>query len=494
MAKFVPILLALAMLALSLWLFPWDSDASFAVNDPLGYAHGAETTPWSSIVAHHPLIHVLAAWLVGPLQALHVEHPGHVAVRILSGLGAACSVLLLAAMAGWARAAAACALILPLICTRGFLLESATGESVVTSAALCVATLWVASRSSPRPWRLALLLFTALLWRQDNILILPSVALLLLRPELGPGRVRRAGILFLGVGMATLLAYGALWRVSAPQSHLLDWMLAVTQHEGRSWALASHPRLSDVPLNLQALGAAVVGVHRLDSGVPALIAAGGFLFVILLSTFLLRGGRPASRSLLLALGLAILVRFPFFLWFEPQNFEWWLPSLAYLVAMGCTFLRGPRAAPKFAFLIPLLGALLILGIHGESTLSLRERHLATCRDQLTQIAGASPPMVYLTYGATAHMAFHLDQREHDTDFLRGHPEEIVARLIALRQEHPTAPLALFFDRFVKDGQPVTRLSKEDALTPFLEGIDESDPAMRVFRHRDRVFALGFNLP
>lgn len=478
-------------------LFPWDSDASFAQNDPLGYAHGAEKAPLESVVSHHPLPHLLAYALISPLEAMGIERPGHMALRILAAAGALLAVALLAGIAGPDRLPEALLLSLPLLSTRGFILGTGTGETVVPGGALCLLALLAALRRPVRLPAAGTALVAALLWRQDGILIVPAVAAALLtHPDL-KRRLRTCALFLLATGAATLALYGIAWAVCGGGERFAPWMLKVTAHEGRTWALHGHPRIEDIPVHLAALGAAVAGVHHLSGPGGAIATGAAFAGALLAAAWLLRGRDRRDGRLFGCLLLAIAARLPFYLWFEPQNYEWWLPSLVFLGAGCARWMRGKpaggRASRAGLALLPAL-ALATLALHLPTTLRLRERNLAVARDMLTQAGGQAPPMVYMTYGATAHMAFHVMDIPHDTEFLDRQPGAVLEALLRLRSEHPDAPFALFFDRFVRDGQPVTLNAPSDALAPYLDGIDESDPAMRAFRHRGRVFALGFNLP
>jgi hypothetical protein len=328
-------------------------------------------------------------------------------------------------------------------------------------------------------------------------LILPAVLYGLARSTSPENRTRALLRFLLVVGVCTLGTYILIWQFAANDVGLLDWMLQVTHHEGRSWALHSYPRAADIGVHVSALGVAVVGLHTLASTTPSIVAGIGFILGILVAAWFLRGRGSEKAVLVSALVIAMIPRFPFYLWFEPQNWEWWLPTMVFVVAIGAQWLRGPSiglVSLRIGTFIILAMTIGILLMHGPTTLRLRERNLAETQQRLAAVAGAAPPMVYLTYGDTSHMAFHVRGIQHDTEFLSGTPEESVKRIVKLRAENPDAAFAIFFDRFVQDGQPVTIEAKDDALAPLLDGIDESDPKMRVFRRKGRVFALGFNLP
>src|SRR5690606_31915566 len=127
-------------------VFPLDSDAAFVVFDPIWYGLNAAEAPERSVVAHHLLFHVLVIPLTQGLRAAGFGMPGHLATRVLSGLGAAAILLLFVAMAGPRRRLAGMGVFLLLLSSGGILLEAFTGENILPACAAALGAIWLASR------------------------------------------------------------------------------------------------------------------------------------------------------------------------------------------------------------------------------------------------------------------------------------------------------------------------------------------------------------
>ena len=497
MARSLILILPVAVFIAGLFLFPWDSDAAFATNDAIGYAHDAERRPRHAIVGHHPLAHVGTAALVVPLRALDLDRPGQWAARILSAAGAALLCGLAYLLAGGRSAGRTTALLLLLILTRGFLVELGTGETVIPGAALAALCLVLASRRDAGALTIGASLCVALWWRQDNILILPGVLFLLMTrnrdrtvsPPIVPWLIK--------VGLVTLAGYGLMFAISDRGETFMEWMLTLLGHEGRSWGTDPGPQLDRLPTYFASLGAAITGVLE-GSNVRMHIAIGlSWVALLVIVALAMRGRQPTQRGFLIAILITLLVRFPFYLWFEPQNFEWWVPAMALIMLACASLVSGPCHHPnaaRIAIVAALLGVGAVVYCHGENLLWLRERRIAEDSTKLMEWGGSAPPTTYFTLGQVAHQAFHVRSMDHDQDALGVTPESALARLTKIRTEAPDAPIALFFDRFVRDGHPATVIQTQDILSPLLDVMDTSDPTLSIVKREGRITAIGWNLP
>src|SRR5262245_43433783 len=120
---------------IAIWLYPFDSDAAFAVHDAIWYAVGAERFPGGSVNPHHPLFHGFVIGFTWLLKEFGVSGPGHVATRIVAGLGGSWLLVQICALAARRRVLVGAAFAFALFCYRGFLVEMAAGENVVPAAA-----------------------------------------------------------------------------------------------------------------------------------------------------------------------------------------------------------------------------------------------------------------------------------------------------------------------------------------------------------------------
>ena len=187
----ISVLLVAVTMTIAVALFPYDCDAAFAVHDGIWYAEAAERYAPGSIIPHHPLFHVLVLGVLAPLEAAGVPHPGHVAIRIVAGLGGAWLLLQIAALAGWKRFAVGAAFAVVLLCTRGFIIEMATGENVLPAAAAGLFALVLAARPGGSLFAAGAALTIAGLMRQDNAFVAPGVAWAIAASRPAGTRVRR---------------------------------------------------------------------------------------------------------------------------------------------------------------------------------------------------------------------------------------------------------------------------------------------------------------
>lgn len=480
---------ALAVMLGSLFTFPWDSDASFLVHDGLHYARNAELDPWGTLIGHHPGFHVLVNVATATLNTMGVERPGHMAVRIISGLGAAAIVLLLAIIAGRERRMTGILLSLPLIATRSFILEAGTGENVLPACAAALLALWAACRPRPRLITVGAAMTLALFMRQDNISLVPACALLFAfgRP---PGeRLRSAMLLVGGAGVATILLYVFTWRISDPERSFVGYLLyfAPLAPFGGPHAGVNHP----VAAHLAVCGATISGEQWFGQIAPHLAVAGGFFVAVGSSAWLLRGREYGYR---LGLGTLLVLgfRIPFYAWFEPLNPEWWLVPLVLLsgaaaaLAPGIPVRRG--GAHVLAVAIILAGATAVLVAHLPRTAELRDRTLAEARDLALEL-GAGRQCNYVAYEPNAQMALVL---EHIPSVELRPPVEEAIRGLALRLEASPQPTVLLLDRFIRTGMPWESRSDFDPLSIYVDGLKQP-PGARVLRRKGRVVVIAWNV-
>lgn len=483
----------------SVSLFAWDADGAFAVNDGLWYAKNAEDDPWAHVSGHHPLFHVALNLVTASLASVGVEHPGHVAARLLSGLAAATICLTLGAMAGRGRFRIGLLCALPLVATRGFIMEAATGENVLPACAAALIAVWLAARPQTGPWKAGLALVIALALRQDNVLLVPGFSIaLLMRSESGHrvGTVLRT---LAAAGIATLGVYAACWAIGSGDAGIVDWTFDLAEREGRSWAPNAAPKSDDLLPHLSAAGFAVVGLqrepHRSTTGLEHAAVGLGFMLLLLVGAELQRGDR---RGRPFAVGAAVILatRFPFFWWFEPLNYEWWLCSLTLIAGMAATITSG-RSVTRPSFrragaCALVLGALLVAALHAPGTNELRDRKLARSRDAALRLGTEGRTCSYLVYGARAKAAFHIvDVPARDDVLTSPDPATVQRQLVRAMSSHPVRTVILL-DRWVGDGMPWTLRRKTDSLSPVLDSLQDS-PTERYIREGGRVVVVGLHL-
>ena len=480
-------------------LFAWDADGAFAVNDGLWYAKHAEEEPWTRVSGHHPLFHVVLNATTAALASFDVPHPGHVGGRILGGLAAGVIVLTLGAMAGHGRFGIGVLCALPLLATRGFVIEAGTGENVLPACAAALLALWLASREQTPPSRAGLALLIALGLRQDNILLVPAFMVALdARPALdreAPGPLKTLA----ATGIATIALYLGCWWVGAGDVALTDWVFDLATNEGRAWAPDHGPLMDHVLPHLSASGLAVTGLQFAPSRPAATIehaAIGvGFMALLLVGGSLLRGDRR-GRPFLLASTIAIACRFPFFVWFEPLNFEWWLATLTLIAGMAATLVAGApvtSSRSKRAGVLVLFSIAILVGIaHGPGTAKLRDRRLARSRDAAISLGGEPARCRYLVYGARAHAAFHVVDLPHETDVLTSPDGATVQVQLAEALARRPIRTVILLDRWIGDGMPWTLRERRDALAPLLDSLEDT-PTSRYLREDGRVVVIGVHL-
>jgi hypothetical protein len=488
-----PILLAIACVAIAIWLYPFDCDAAFAVHDAIWYGDGAERCPEQSINPHHPLFHGFVIALVPPLRALGVEGPGHVATRIVAGLGGAWLLLQICALAGRRRVLVGLAFAVVLFCTRGFLVEAASGENVLPATAAALFALTQAVRPNPNLLVTGAALTFAGLMRQDNAFMAPGIALAVARGLPEGKRLRGVMILGLGVAAATVAGYLLAWRVNVGGAEPFFYWLNRLGHEG-SWSGPKEFTLSRLPVYWFSVVLAMTGRLQPVGVEPEWL---GLLYVavMLAPAFLLRGTDPV-RGMAVPIAITLVGRALFHSWYEADNFEWLVLPIAFILAYGAGRARGEPGTPVVA---RVGGALILIGLalwvlvaHGLSTWDLRERRLMSSVEEAARVDYTK--WRFLAHEARVGEALYLigiDQysgagrREGTFSYLipkAPNAEDFFDLLELELKKHPIQTIVIA-DRFVMDGMPDTMRAD------FVWGLDQGDlPGWDIVRRRGRAYA------
>lgn len=494
MARLVPILLVIASMALALFLYPFDADAVFAVHDGIWYAVGAERYPAESINPHHPLFHGFVIGLTYVLRDLGVANPGHVAIRIVAGLGGAWLLLQICALAGRRRVLVGSAFALLLLCTRGYLIEMGTGENVLPAAAAALFALRLAARPNPSLLATGAALTFAGLMRQDNAFIAPGVAWALMR-GLPPGRKLRGVVtLAAGVGVATLAAYLVFWwwNVEAQEPFFL-WLNRFGR-EG-SWTGPKEFSLGRLPVYVFSVAIAMTG--RLSPpGTEQPWVGLAYVAGILGPALLLRGSER-KQGLGVPILLTLIGRAFFHSWFEADNFEWLVLPVSFVIAYASSLTRGDPATPlpaRIAGGVALAGLVVwLLAAHGAPTWRLRDRQLMSSVEEAVRVDHAR--WRFLAYGGRVKGALvmmglpelHDGAPRAEGTFLdiapRGIGVEGFFKLLEEEQERYPIPTIVIADRFVIDGMPF-RAGLDGTW-----GIDRNElPGWDIVRRKGRGYA------
>lgn len=488
------VILALVTCVTTVSFYPWNADACFAVNDALWYAHAAETRGLDSINGHHPLFHLGLLPVTQLLDACGVEHPGHLAVRVVAGISLAAIILLMGALAGWRRRA-----LLPLallLVTRCIFIEVAVGESLALSAASILFALMLAADPAASLVRVGIATVIALLVRQDAILILPGILLALhLRTPAEQRSLKRLLLWLCATGIATLCLYLLFWKLSrVPQ--LATFLLRIVQEENRAWAQPTFPGALEFAFRFATLGAAVTGVQDHFAAFFLNIALGVVWLAVLYVVTRCAGGTGVPAPLRAGIIMVLVLHFGFYTWFEPQNFEWWFVDMVLIVALSCAGLRAPKRGVKpFAIALATACTAVILWAHGPSTCTLRDTTLVRAADVAAEWSRHSSQPVVVSYGYRAHTALHLRAIPHDANLLREPPEaeEAGRRLQKALAGSAGHPLVVLLDRFVGDGQPAQYSLTLDYLAPWLDEVPPIPPG-RVWKQNGKSQVLWLELP
>ena len=473
------VLLAGCALVAALFLFPADSDGALANHDGIWYAMLAEHLGRRSIMAHHVLFHMAVVGLVDPLKALGIASPGSVACRIVAGAGAAL-VLLLVASRARARWVVGCGFALVLLSSRSFLVEAAVGENVLPACAAALATLIVATRPTPSPWKVGAAFAVALLFRQDNLLLLPAVFYALWSGLPRERRFRTITLTLVAGGAVAALGSVAAWRVARqPGQSLWTYLVDLGRHD---WSLSIvGPRAL---AHTDAFGIAAVGRHWWPDDHHLWIPA-ALLAALGVAAWGLRGDAAPPRFWRACL-LAIATRIPFFLWFEAHNPEWHVLTWVLVAACGSSAAAGsPRTSVPLRVMgtaILLALSVVILRSHGPHTWLLRDRTMTEAIHALGDLKGVE----VFTDGHIVGTAF---SRLRIPRTVLGNRRD--ANMAFLRGEVETRPRPMLFmiDRMVLDGMPYSLDHLNEYDHHLDSGLDTED--LRLERWRGRVYAFRF---
>jgi hypothetical protein len=389
LVRTIPILLAAVAFGLALWSFPFDCDGAIAVHDGAAYGVGANLLDRGSISPHHPLFHVLALGLVPPLRALGVPHAGHVAVRILSGAGAAWILLQIAFLAGRRRLLTGAAFALVVLASGGFIVEAGLGETVLPGVAAALFTLVIASRPGTSLLTIGAALAFALLLRQDNLFIVPGVAIALAAARPEGARAAAVAKVLAWSALATILGYVASWIAGTGGAMpFFVWLLWLAQWGPWVQRPFEWGALADY---LGSLSNAMTGPFwPPGESRPWLGAA--YLAAIVCAGVLLRGTLP-NRRFAFPAGLTLTIWALFHSWWLPSNFEWLVAAAVVLLAMMSGLARGEPATSPVS---RRAGAALLLGLTAW-TIFAATPHLTRYRER--RLAEAIEDTVAIDRGA-----------------------------------------------------------------------------------------------
>ena len=468
-------------------VFPVESDAGYVINDALWNASGPELRPWTEISAHHPLFHVAANLLTPVLDACGVEQPGHHAAKMLSAmsgaLGSALSVLAGGARRWWAGLLVAA----PLVATSGFWIEAGTGENVLLGVAGALLATAVALDPNARPRRLGMVVVLALLCRQDNVLLVPAWAYALGQRLDGPTRLRTLSVWLAATGAAALAVFTLIWIAFGEDWTFVDYLTysasQIAPYESGSWSHAGG--VDAVKVNVGALTVLVIGLVTLD---PVVNICLGLAFVGLLAAMgmLLRGARPARPLVTCAL-LVVIVRAPFYVWFEPANFEWWLVPVAVIAWTAAALTAGPGPLPRPRLLAASAVSLAMLTgtlwTHAPHSWTLRQQHMAQLMNDAVEKGEAGGRPIWLPLSELARTGFRVRGLRPDRSAMGLSLEGAVKVIKEMTEDKPGQTIVAVHDRSLLYEMPVSE-TKEEPGPPILDGL-----GAQYLRRRGRIQAV-----
>jgi hypothetical protein len=477
---------AACAIGIAVTLFPFDSDGAFAIHDGIWMGMGAEgADPEASISPHHPLFHVLAIALARLLAALGVAHPGHVAIRILAGLGGAWLLVQVLRLSGAARPWAGAGFALVLLCSRGFVMEAASGENVLPAAAAALFALRLAARPGGGIARVAAATALALLIRQDNVFVVPGIAWAVLAGSPTGTRLRRGAAVLAVAGIATLAGYAAAWLlVTGGRSGPIAWLLPFG---AKSWSGPASIELARFATYFHSITLAMTG--ELDPGRVARPLVGlSYPAALVVAGWLLRGDAP-RLGLVAPIAATLVGRAFFHTWFEADNFEWLVPQVALVAAAASGAANGRPAmarVPRSAGAVVLAGlAAWLLASHGPWTPGLRRRGLMEAVEEAVRADRTEWQVV--AFGERVPTALILLGIPHESVGRGETIEAAFARIGAARRVRPTIVVA---DRIVEDGMPF-RFRHPETLARKLDS-DPAPPGVDLLRRNGLVY--GARLP
>ncbi len=484
-------IIAVAVMVMAVQLFPVDADGPFSIHDGIWHGIKAERNPANSIVPHHPLFHIIVLVVVPVVRLFAAHDVGHVAVRVVSGAGGVAILALIGLAAGRRRWIAGLAFAAVMFSCRGFIIEAATGENVLPAVAGALVVLFTASRKQVSLLHLGIATVTALLLRQDNLLMVPGVAV---AAGLGLPRLhrwRRILVWGFACGVITFSLYALIWRL-ADGGVTPFWLWLRDIAKDGPWTGRDEKALTLCQTHADSMAAAIIGRHWDVKDLRTWIGPAHALAVGL-SAGLLRGDRPVGR-LILAAGITFALRFPFFCWFEANNFEWWIMPIATICAIGSAAVRG---RPKRSLPLRVAGAgfLLILAataftLHYPNLLVLRDSSLMSAVKEAVGLGGGHNRI--LAHGNHVATALTLLGVDHAVlPDVPGDPEPF-ASLFRELSEH-RVPTTVIVNRFVQDGMPYTMSHRHEARWGLDVQPDEGSSAdgavWRLYKRSGLVFAI-----
>ncbi|HMS15226.1 MAG TPA: hypothetical protein PKA37_00190 [Planctomycetota bacterium] len=488
------------VLLAALFLLPHSSDGAYAANDALWFGRHAEVAPLQGVVGHHPLFHFLVNALTSVLRTSDIDHPGHHAVRLLAGLAGVCWLALLAiTLRGRPVVILLCA-IAPVLLSRGFLFETAVGENVVPAGAGAAALFVLAARGRDQILGLGIATVAVLLLRQDNLLFIPALLLLLRYRATNPIPFSRLVPWVACVGLCTLcLYYGIYWitqvgTLADRAPTFLGWMFKLVGDESgfRSWNPEGVPWITNLKLHMAALGWALFGVQSFDAAFPIML---GLSYLSLSACALFLIGRSIGRQVsLYALVAILLLRMPFFTLVEAQNFEWWVPTMMVTAALLVSSTAWLPEGSLRGLLRWALYGLLVLGAfsftqHVGPTCQLRSTKMHEDAVQALALLQANQPCSAIALGHVAATAWSL--RGITPQVIEGEGEVALQKLHEIVVAKGNRPAVLLLDRFVYNGQPAIRRLREDH---YSKTLDEAParPGDVIYRREGRITVIGLD--
>jgi hypothetical protein len=322
----------------------------------------------------------------------------------------------------------------------------------------------------------------ALLLRQDNLLIVPGLALGLW-PLLEPGKRTKALLSgLLASAAATLSGYAIFWRLATGGDRSFpDWLLR----------LSLDPQYSDTNLvpNLQwhvdGLGAAVVG--RIWQPSEANLWVGPAFVAACLGAGLLLRGTARIRHLTAAVAAIVLVRGIFYTWFDYRNWEWSVLTLILVAWLGSRMAGGAAARPWWARAFGttiLAGAgVAVLSAHAALTVSLaKPRFMGAMRQAVEAGAGCR----FIASGHSPDLGFDFLRIRH---VLIHDGPDLVERVTREVQSRPE-PAMVVMDRWIFNGEPCLMVN-QGRIPIFLDWM-ESTPGLQILRWEGRAYAVRYD--
>jgi len=431
--------LSFAWQALFVWVvfvlyagtFSGFSDGRILGNDAIPYAVELSAgAPHAN--PHHLLFHPVARLVLILLAPF-----GHASFPLRSSLGLAMTAQVLVSAlggalaawfflsaarrslgAGWRRQLAALALTLLLVFSAGHWLYASVGETYLPAIAAETALLGLALRErlshGPRPRALWLVvaLLVAVLLRQDSVLVVLPLALLL--------EPRRASLVVGTAGGLALGTYALARGLGGTEEGFSMWLRGLANSGLWGAPLSSQGIAVAGGLTLTALGYPLWYACQawlrgeLTGALPALLLGTAPWLLLVLAPLLTeradptpeaRGRKRALAALLAFAGL----RFLFFAWWQPGNMEYHTGTLTPLALALAIWLGGRRLTLRPAL---ALGAAALLVLVGNLQFLIGPNQARDMHERATEaLAAAGPGGLVLSLDELGHYAL---VRAHDT--------------------------------------------------------------------------------